>query len=105
MFGLQTFEKAAKDVLDYYVDWRTWLLNDPATGSDDDTILDSRWSVSPTGVLLTRSSSFSSGITSVLLIGGQENALYIVTNTIDASNGVRTIEESRSFQIFITKQR
>lgn len=84
-----TYMKTPTDVLDYTVDWSTWL--------GTDTISSSSWSV-PTGITVTTSSNTSTTTTAFLSAGLDGNS-YLVSNTIHTAGG-RTI--TRSFQVSIT---
>lgn len=84
-----TYLKTPSDVLDYRVDWSTWL--------GTDTITSSSWSIpSP---LVTVLSQYTTTSTTVFLTGGSDGITYLVSNTINTTGG-RTV--TRSFQISIT---
>lgn len=82
------FQKDPNDVLDYVVDWTSWL--------DTDTIFTSTFTV-PTGLVLDSSSNTTKTATA-WISGGYTNQSYTVTNQIVTTLG-RTVE--RSFQIVV----
>ena len=83
---MSTFTKDPEAVLDYTIDWSSWL--------DSDTISSSDWTVSDG---LTESSSTNDTTSATIwLSGGSVGRTYRVTNTIITVGG-RT--EERSFLI------
>jgi len=84
---LATFTKDPNEVLDYVVDWTSWL-------GGADTIATSAFTV-PTGLTLTSSSNTSTTAT-VWLSDGIATQSYTVTNQVVTAGG-RTVE--RSFQV------
>ncbi len=83
------YEKDPSAVLDYQVNWATWL--------GTDTISTSTWTV-PTG--LTKDSDTNTTTTATAwLSGGTAGRTYTVTNRIVTAGG-RTDE--RSFQVKVT---
>ena len=82
------FTKSGAEVLDYAINWETWL--------DGDTISSSVWDVD-TG-LTEDSESETSSVATVWLSGGTDNEIYQVTNQIVTAGG-RTAE--RSFRLTI----
>ena len=85
---LATFQKDPNDVLDYTVNWASWL------GAD--TIVSSTFTVG-TG-LVVDSSSNTTTTTTVFISSGAIGQQYPVTNQIVTSGG-RTVQ--RSFQIVV----
>jgi hypothetical protein len=75
--------KDPNDILDYTINWATWL------GSD--TIASSIWSV-PTGLTQVTASNSTTAAT-IWLSGGAAGSTYIVTNQIVTAAG-RTKEDS-----------
>ena len=86
----QTFCKSDTEVLDYTVDWSTWL--------DTDTILSSTWDV-PTG-LTKDSDSNTTTATLIWLSGGTVGDVYLVTNTV-VTAALRTAERAFLIQMVI----
>lgn len=86
------FPKTSAEVLDYQVDWSSWLGSDTVSGSE--------WAVT-TGLTID-SSSFDTTATTVWLSGGTVGSAYTVTNTITTA-GLRTA--TRSFNILLNKER
>lgn len=84
-----TYLKTPSDVLDYMVDWSTWL------GAD--TISTSSWTV-PAAMSVSLS-SHTTTTTTVFLSGGADGNTYLISNTINTTGG-RTV--TRSFQVSIT---
>jgi hypothetical protein len=75
---MKTFVKDPDAVLDYKMDWADWL-------NSTDTIIASSW-VAGTG--LTVDSNTNSGTyTTVWLSGGTAGSTYLVTNSIETSEG------------------
>lgn len=86
------FLKDPDAVLDYGLDWSSWL-------SDGETISASNWTV-PTG--LTKDSQSSTGTdTTVWLSGGTVGLSYEVTNRISTNQG-RT--DDRTIQIAVRQR-
>lgn len=84
-----TYLKTPSDVLDYMVDWSTWL--------GTDTISTSSWTV-PAAMSVSLS-SHTTTTTTVFLSGGADGNTYLISNTINTTGG-RTV--TRSFQVSIT---
>lgn len=84
------FEKDPQALLDYSVNWTTWL------GSD--TILTSTFVVAPPGELLISSDSVdaTNKIAMVWLEGGVRPKVYLVTNHVTTAGGRA---DDHSFQI------
>jgi len=77
------FKKDPGEVLDYQVDWTTWL--------NSDTIATSTWTV-PTGI--TKNSDTNTSTTATIwLSGGTVSTTYTLTNVITTAGG-RTAERS-----------
>jgi hypothetical protein len=89
---MTTFDKNPGALLDYKVDWASWL----ATG---ETITTSEWEV-PAGLTLSASSKTDTTATA-WIEGGTANKAYRVTNTISTS-GSRV--DSRSFQLWVAER-
>ena len=87
----QTFTKDPNAVLDYQIDWSTWL------GSD--TIATSAWTV-PTGMTLVTSSATTTAAT-IWLSGGTAGSSYGVVNRITTDGG-RT--EDRTLTIVVSER-
>ena len=81
----QTFVKDPQSVLDYKVDWSTWL----ASTSPEDTISTSTWTVE-SGITKDTDSSTSTTAT-IWLSGGTAGSTYAVTNKV-VTNAGRTKE-------------
>lgn len=79
----QRFTKDPSAVLDYAVDWATWL--------DEDTISASTWTV-PAGITKD-SDTFTTTTATVWLSGGTAGSHYTLTNRIVTTGG-RTDERS-----------
>lgn len=77
--GKKTFsvEKDPHSVLDYQVNWATWL--------DGDTIVASTWDV--TAGLTNEDDSNTTATATVWLSGGQANTYYTVINHITTAAG------------------
>lgn len=84
-----TYLKTPTDVLDYSVDWSSWL--------GTDTITSSSWSV-PAALTVVLSTSTSTA-TTVFLTAGANGVTYLINNTITTTGG-RTV--TRSFQLSVT---
>ncbi len=83
--------KDAEAVLDYGINWESWL--------GVDTIVTSTWSVSgPDADLVIDSESESATVTALWLSGGTTGAKYIVTNHIVTAAGR---EDDRSISVSI----
>ena len=88
--ALVTFLKDPDALLDYTIDWTTWL--------DGDTIDTSNWTL-PSGI--TEDSSGMDGTSSkatVWLSGGDAGTVYTVVNTIVTAAG-RTDERSLDIKV------
>ena len=92
MSTIQSFRKDPDSVLDYGIDWSTWL----ASG---ETISTSTWTV-PTGIT---EDSDSKGDTSTLvwLSGGTAGETYMLANKIVTSDS-RTVE--RTIEIIVEER-
>ena len=82
------YTKDPDAVLDYNIDWATWL--------DGDTISTSVWTV-PAG-LTQDSSSHADGITTVFLSSGTDGTSYVVKNRIVTAGG-RTDDRTISINV------
>ena len=78
--------------LDYGADWTAWL-------QAGETITVSTWIVTPADTLTASDESFTGGVTTVWLSGGNVGTNYRVTNQITTSDG-RT--DDRSLSIYVT---
>jgi hypothetical protein len=78
-----TFEKDPDAILDYVVDWSSWL--------DGDTISSSDWIVpaEPAGPPAVDSDAFSATTTTVWLSGGTDGETYEFVNRVDTAGGRR----------------
>jgi hypothetical protein len=81
------YRKPASDKLDYVMEWVKWL--------DGDTIVDSDWAVSPSGLTISSLPAHSIlpslAHTKVWLEGGSTGTSYTVKNTITTAAGrIRT---------------
>lgn len=85
---MKIFVKDSSSVLDYQIDWTSWL--------NTDTIANSTWSAD-SGITI-KSSDFTDTTTTVWLSGGTINSSYTVTNHIVTDSGR---EEDRSLMIKI----
>lgn len=83
---MATFVKDPEAVLDYVIDWATWL--------DGDTIATSEWAA--VGGITIEQDSHTSTIATVWLSGGVAGGWYTVTNHITTADGR---EDDRSIQI------
>lgn len=79
-----SFVKDPDSVLDYGLDWSSWL-------ADGEIISTSSWTAE-SGITVDSDSKDSSS-TTVWLSGGTDGESYLVTNTITTS-GFRTVERS-----------
>ena len=89
---MSEYNKDPDAVLDYSVDWSTWL------GSD--TISSSTWPVVPSGITKDSDTNDTTG-TTVWLSGGTAGQTYLLTNRIVTAGG-RT--DDRSITINITEK-
>jgi hypothetical protein len=87
----QQFLKAPLEVLDYQIDWSTWL--------DSDTISASVWSLD-TGIV-NDSDNNSTTDTTVWISSGTDNTTYTAENTITTAAGRTAI---RSFKLLIDER-
>ena len=88
IYGIEPISKHTVAVLDYELDWSTWLTADH--------IISSSWVV-PTGI--TKGSDVYDNTTSTIwLAGGIEGGRYLISNTVTTNLG-RT--ETKSFLIVI----
>jgi len=87
---LSSFTKDPADILDYGIDWSSWLA--PL----EDTITTSTWSV-PTG-LSKGAESKSTTASTVWLSGGTAGEVYKVANKIVTAGG-RTAERSITIKV------
>lgn len=71
------YDKDPNAVLDYTVDWRTWL--------GDDQILTSSWTL-PVGVA-NAGATFSSTTATIWITGGIAGTSYAIYNQITTGNG------------------
>lgn len=83
----QSFVKDPDAVLDYKIDWSSWL----AQSSPADTISSSSWSAE-TGITVDTSANTTTDAT-VWLSGGSAGRKYAVTNQIVTAGG-RTVERT-----------
>lgn len=96
------FPKINKDpgaVLPYTLDWSRWLAEEDLVG---ETIGNSTWEVSGTG-LVVDSSSTDGTKTQVVLSGGTVGTTYTVTNKIILTPTV-AYKDERSFQVTIVQR-
>jgi len=78
-------------VLDYSIDWSTWLAT-------SETITASSWTV-PTGITQTTPApSFTNTITTIWLLGGTVGTTYTLTNHITTNQG-RQDDRSITIQV------
>lgn len=87
----QTFTKDPNAVLDYRVDWSTWL--------DGDTIATSTWII-PAGIT-KNSDTNSTTATTIWLSGGTVGIRYELTNRITTAGG-RT--EDRTIKVSVKER-
>lgn len=87
----QTFTKDPNAVLDYQIDWSTWL--------GTDTIASSAWTV-PTGITQVTASATTTA-TTIWLSGGTAGSSYPVVNRI-VTDGGRT--EDRTLTIVVSER-
>lgn len=78
------FTKDPEAIVDYEVDWSTWL------GSD--TLASSTW-MAPSGITVTSSTGFTTTKATIWLSGGTNGSDYVLTNTITTAGG-RTEDET-----------
>lgn len=90
--GQQYVEQDPSDILDYTLDWAPWL--------GVDTITDSVWTVSPSGLTLNND-VFNDTLATTFISGGLELNIFTVTNRITTAGG-RT--KDRSFNVVIKSQ-
>lgn len=83
----QSFVKDPQSVLDYKIDWSTWL----ASSSPADTISTSTWTV-PSGITKDTDSKTTTE-TTIWLSGGTAGNKYALTNKIVTAGG-RTAERT-----------
>lgn len=89
---VQTFRKDPASVLDYGIDWSSWLVG-------LEWIATSVWTV-PSGITKTSDSKADTS-TLIWLSGGEAGKTYTITNTITTNAG-RTVE--RSIQIIVEER-
>jgi len=78
-------------VLDYSIDWSTWLAT-------SETISASSWTV-PTGITQTTPApSFTNTVTTIWLLGGTAGTTYTLTNHITTNQG-RQDDRSITIQV------
>jgi len=78
-------------VLDYSIDWTTWLAT-------SETISASSWTV-PTGITQTTPApSFTNTVTTIWLLGGTAGTTYTLTNHITTNQG-RQDDRSITIQV------
>jgi len=80
------YVKAASEVLDYTIDWSSWL----AAG---DTINTSAWAVAPTGELTLAAGSNTTTTTKIRASAGVAGKAYTLTNTITTTGGLTGVRE------------
>lgn len=85
----QSFTKDADAVLEYVVDWSSWL--------DDDTISTSTWAADDAGITLDSDSSTTTTAT-LWLSGGAIGAVYALTNHIVTAAGR---EDERTIRVYV----
>ena len=85
--ALTTFDKSASATLDYTFDWATYL-------NDQGTISASSWSAD--SGLTVESDAYTNTSTTAFISGGAEGNSYVVSNTIETTNGLTV---TRSFII------
>ncbi len=83
-----TYQKTSAEVLDYTINWATFLVTD--------TISTSTWSL-PAGITTT-SNSNTTTTTSIFLATGAVDKTYLISNTITTAGG-RTVVRSFSISI------
>ena len=91
MTTIATFYKDPNAVLDYQIDWETWL--------DSDTISTSTWTV-PTGITKD-SDTNSTTTTTIWLSGGTAGTSYTLLNRVVTAGG-RT--DDRSITIIVREK-
>lgn len=91
MSNSRSFPKDPDAILDYSIDWETWL--------DGDTISTSTWIV-PTGITKD-SDTYSTTATVIWLSGGTAGSSYSLTNRITTAGG-RT--EDRTIEILVKER-
>jgi hypothetical protein len=75
---MPTFTKDPEAILDYYIQWSTWL--------DGDTISTSEWTV-PDGITEDSDAKTSAGLITIWLSGGALDANYQLVNHIVTAAG------------------
>lgn len=95
MAVLKTYEKTPTAVLDYSIDWSSWL----ASG---ESISTSTWSV-PAGITKD-SDTNDTDSTTIWLSGGTAGTSYLISNTI-VTNAATARTETRSFSIAVVAAR
>lgn len=89
-----TFKKDPNAILDYSVDWTSWLQT-------DETIVSSSWII-PSGLTKT-TDAFDDKYATAWLTGGTEGETYTITNRI-TTNNVPPRTDDRSMNIFVTNR-
>lgn len=90
---MPTYDKDPDEVLDYSVDWSSWLAN-------DDTIVTAEWDV-PAGLAVPKTVPDDGKIVTVWLEGGTVGETYPVTSRVVTGVG-RTGE--RTFYIRVAQK-
>lgn len=93
MSQVRTYTKSPSAVLDYQVDWTSWLASD--------TLLSVCWVV-PSGLTQVSTAS-TTACASIFLSGGSASRLYAVTNKI-ATAGSRTNDRTFFIQVRDTSE-
>lgn len=102
MSVVHSFRKDPQSVLDYGIDWSTWLKTEAEVLADTDsadTISTSTWTV-PAGII-EDSDSKADRATTIWLSGGTAGTNYILANKIVTVGG-RTCE--RSIEIIVEQR-
>ena len=85
-------DKDPDSVLDYKIDWSSYL--------GEDEIISSSWSISENSLLVDSQTS-STTDTKVWLSGGDNNKTYLITNSIETASGRK---DERSFLLRVRQR-
>lgn len=78
-------------VLDYYIDWTSWL-----TGTD--AIATSTWTCTSTAITISTATAHGTATTTVWLTGGSDGEVYDVTNHV-VTSASRTEDRTIQFTV------
>lgn len=100
---MAVFSKGPGETLDYSVDWGSADLDpDDRWLPDDDTVIESGWTITgPDDNLHRASSSADAKTTRIWLAGGTPDATYKVVNSVVSAQGRAPV---RGFEVYVREQ-